>query len=89
MDGVGPSLEGNADDVLDIQIGVDRTSAGAHQVALVGFGPVQREAVFLRMNGYGANAELGGGTHDANGDFTAVRDEEALDGPRLWKWIHR
>jgi len=32
-----------------------------------------------------ANAELGGGTHHANGNFTAVRDEEALDRCRLGK----
>jgi beta-aspartyl-peptidase (threonine type) len=41
------------------------------------------------VNGDGANAELGGGTHDTNGYFTAIRDEKALDGPRLGKWIHR
>jgi hypothetical protein len=50
---------------------------------------MQREAVFLRVNGDSANAELGGGTHDTNGYFTAIRDEKALDGPRLGKWIHR
>jgi hypothetical protein len=29
-----------------------------------------------------------GGTHHANGDFTAIRDEQALDRPRLGEWIH-
>jgi hypothetical protein len=50
---------------------------------------MQREPVFLRVNGDGANAEFGGGTHDANGYFTAIRDEEALDSPRLGKWMHQ
>jgi hypothetical protein len=50
---------------------------------------MQREPVFLRVNGDGANAELGGGTHDTNGYFTAIRDEKALDSPRLGKWLHQ
>ena len=42
---VGTSLDGDADDVGDIEIGVDRSLALAHQVTLVGLGPMQREAV--------------------------------------------
>ena len=89
MNRIGASLDAHADDVLDVEIGVDRALSAAHQIALVGFGPMQREPVFLRVNGDGANAELSGGTHDTNGYFTAIRDEEALEGPRLGKWIHR
>ncbi len=89
MNGIGPSLNGNTDDVVDVQIGINRALALAYQVALVGFGPMQRKAVFLRMNGNRANAEFGRGSHHTNGNFTAIRDEEALDGPRLGKWIHQ
>ncbi len=46
-------------------------------------GPVQREPVFLRVNGDGANAEFRRGAHDAYGDFAAIRDEKALDCARL------
>src|SRR6185437_3939477 len=88
MNGIGARLERDPDDVGDVEIGLDGALAVPDQVALVGLGPMQREAVFLRMNGNGTDAELGGRTHDADGDFTAVGDEQALDGTRLEKWIH-
>ena len=88
MHRVGARFDGDAHDVGDIEIGLDRALAVADQVALVGLGPMQREAIFVRMDGDGANAEFRGGTHHANGDFTAIRDEKAFDGPRLGKWIH-
>ena len=56
----------------------DRTLALAHQVAFVGLGPMQREAIFLRMNRDGADAEFGCGAHHTNGNFTAIRDENLL-----------
>ena len=74
VNGIGPRLDRNADDVGDIEIRLDRSLAGAHQVAFVGFGPMQRAPVFLRVNGNGADAKLGRGAHDANGNFTAIGD---------------
>jgi hypothetical protein len=40
------------------------------------------------VNGNRADAELGRGTHDANGNFTAIGDKKALDNARLGKLIH-
>ncbi len=89
MNGVGRGFEGDADDVGDVEIGLDRPLALAHQIAFVSLGPVQREAIFLRVDGDGADAELGGGAHDSNGDFAAVGDEKTFYAPRLRQWIHR
>jgi hypothetical protein len=49
---------------------------------------MQREAILARVNGDGREAELGGGAHDANGDFAAIRDEEPFDGADFGEWIH-
>jgi hypothetical protein len=46
MNRVDARLEGHANDVRDVEVGLDRALAVADQVALVGLGPVQREAIF-------------------------------------------
>jgi hypothetical protein len=85
----GTRLDRDADDVVDVEIGIDRAFAIAHQVAFICLGSMQREAVFARVNGDGSDPELGRRAHNANRDFTAIRVEQALDGPRLGKWIHQ
>jgi hypothetical protein len=85
---VDARLDGDAHDVLDVEIRLDRALALADEIAFVGLGPMQREAVLARMNGHGANAELGGGAHHADGDLAAIRDEHALDRGRLEEWLH-
>jgi hypothetical protein len=49
---------------------------------------MQGKAILARVDGDRAQAEFGGGTHHANGDFAAVRDEQALDVADLGEWIH-
>ena len=80
MHGVRPGLARDADDVLDVEIGLDRTLAFADQVALVRLHPVQREAVFLRVHRHRAYPQLVRGTHHADGDLAAVGDQQAPDG---------
>ena len=79
MDGVGLRLDGDAQDVFDVEVGIHRRLAAAHQVRLVGLGPMQRKAVFLRVDRDGADTQFVGGAHDANRDFTAIGDEQAAD----------
>ena len=69
----------DADDVVDIEVGLDRRLAGADEIALVRLHPVQREAVFLRVDRDRADAQLGRRAHDADGDLAAVGDQEAAD----------
>ena len=79
MDRIGLGLDRDAQDVLDVEVGVHRRLAATHQVGLVGLGPMQREAVLLRIDGDGADAEFVGGAHDADGDFSAIGDQQAAD----------
>ena len=45
MNGVDARLDGDPHDVVDVEVGVDRTLALADEIALVRLGPMQREAV--------------------------------------------
>jgi len=64
----------DAHDVGDIEVSIDRRAPGADEVALVSLHPVQREAILLRVDRDRADAELGRGTHHANGDLAAIGD---------------
>ena len=77
MNCIDTRLTRDAQDVLDVQIGFNGPFVAPDQIGLVGLGPVQREAVFLRIDRYRAHAQLARGTHDANGDLAAVGDQQA------------
>ena len=79
MDRVHLRLTRDAEDVVDLEVGLDRALALADQIGLVGLEAVQREAVLLGVDRDGADAELVGGAQHADGDFAAVGDEEAAD----------
>jgi hypothetical protein len=79
LDGIGFRLDGDAQDVFDIEVCIHRRLAAAHQVRLVGLGPVQREAILLRVDRDGPDTQFVGSTHDANRDFTAIGDQQAAD----------
>ena len=79
MDRIDLRFLGDADDVVDVEVGRDRFLAGADQVGLVGLEAVQGEAVFVGVDGDGADAQFAGGAQDADGDFAAVGDQEAAD----------
>ena len=64
---------------LDVEIGRDGAPAFADLVGLVGLEPVQAERVLLREDGDGAQAELGGRAHDADGDLAAIQREKFLE----------
>ena len=63
MDRIDAMLLGDGDDVGDVQITFDRLAAlrRADQVRFVGFEAMQGEAVFVREDGDGAQAQFGGG----------------------------
>ena len=79
VNGVDPGLQGNPDYVFSVQIGLDRTLAGADQIALVRLVAVQGKPVFGGVDGDCRNAQLGGGTHHADRDFRAVCNQQFLD----------
>ena len=88
MDGVDLVLPGQGDDAGDVEIGADRLAGLADAVGLVGLEAVQGEAVFVRIDGDRADAQLVGGAEDANGDLAAVGDQQLADGRRGWRCRH-
>ena len=79
VDRIRPRLARHADDVLDVEVGLDGALALPDQVALVGLHPVQRKAIFLRVDRHRPDAHFMGGAHHADTDFAAVGDEQGPD----------
>ncbi len=63
-----------ANDVRNIQVAF-RAARRADADGLVGKPHVQRVAVGLGIDGHGGNAEFLAGANHAQGDFTAIGDE--------------
>jgi hypothetical protein len=61
-------------DVRNIEVGFNGPATLTHEVGLVGLRSMKRESVLVRINSDCAQAELGRGPHDTNGDLTAVGD---------------
>jgi hypothetical protein len=72
MNGAASGLPGDGDDLLDIEI--RRCADAAQWTSVVGFSRMQRMGVVFRKNGHGADTQLGGRTHDTNGDLAAIGD---------------
>ena len=83
MNGIGAGLLGHPDDLGDVEVGLQRLLSLPHQVALVGLGPMQRKTVLVRIDADGAQPQLGGGTHHADGDLGAVGHQHRSDPPSL------
>ena len=76
MDRVDALLRGPGHDALDVEVGLHRTLALADQVGFVRLEPVQAKAVFLRIDGDGAQPQFVGRAQDANGDFAAIQGKQ-------------
>ena len=72
MDGVDALLMSEGDNAFHVEIGLHWALAFAHEVGFVGLEAVQGQAVFLGVNGDGAQAEFVGRAQDANGDLAAI-----------------
>ena len=54
----------------------NRLAFFADEIGLVGLEAVQRVAIFVRIDGDGANAQLVGGSKHADRNFAAIGDQE-------------
>ncbi len=70
---------GHPQDLGHGQIGLGGLHRLADQVAFVRLEAMQREAVLVRVDGDGTNAQLAGRPHDADGDLAAIGYQDALD----------
>ncbi len=78
VDGIGARHFGNADDLVDTEIGGYGTEALANAVGFVCFEAVEAEFVLFGKDSNGLFAHLVGCTHDADGDLATVCDENLL-----------
>src|SRR5581483_7108385 len=78
VDRVGPRLSGNVEDGLLVQVALARRRR-ADAVRLISDANVTRGAIGLRVDGNGLKAVLAAGAHDADGDLSAVGDEDFLE----------
>lgn len=79
MDRVNLRLLRNRDDPLPVEIGRDWPCAVTQMISFVRLEPVQRELVFLGIDGDGADAQFGCGAEDPDRNFAAVGDEKATN----------
>ena len=86
----------SGDDAVDVEIRPERLAGRADAIRLIRLEAVQGEAVFMRVDGDGADAQLMGRAKDANGDLAAVGDEKLANGSghemvpsetKLWKTV--
>lgn len=82
VDGVDAFFFGEGDDAVDIEVSADGAFVFIELVGFVSFEAMGAEAVFVGVDGDRADAEFGGGSHDADGDLGAVGDEEFFE---VWK----
>mmetsp|Transcript_44099 Transcript_44099/g.111147 ORF Transcript_44099/g.111147 Transcript_44099/m.111147 type:complete len:276 (+) Transcript_44099:1485-2312(+) len=62
------------------EVRLDGALARPDQVSFVGLVAMRRVSVLPRVDGHGVDVQLTAGTEDADGDFTPIRHEQALDG---------
>ena len=76
MDHVDTLFLRQRDDAGDVEVSAHRTFAFADQIGFVGLEAVDREAIFLRVNGDGTQSEFGRGAEDANSNLAAIGNEQ-------------
>ena len=79
MDRVDVVLFRDRDDAGNVEIRLDGALADTDLVRFVSLEAMERQAVFLRINRDGAQAELGGGAEDTNRDLAAISGEQFFD----------
>lgn len=72
VDGVCPGFLGDADNLLDVQVGADGVTHLADQVSFVGFLTVDRVTVLVRKDGYGLGAQFITSAKRPDRDFAAI-----------------
>ena len=79
MNRVDAMLFGDGDDAGDVEVGANRFTDSANLIGFIRFETVQREAVFMREDRYGADVQFVSRTKYTNRDFTAIGDQQLLD----------
>jgi hypothetical protein len=76
VDEVHTLFLGQSHNAGDIQISANRSLAFAHQVSFICLETMNGEAIFLGINRHRPQTEFRRGAKNADGDFTAIGDEQ-------------
>ena len=79
VDRVRTRFDGDANDLVDVEVGPHGVTFFADPVGLVGLQPVQRVPVLVREHRDGPCAELIGGTERADRDLSAIGYQDLLE----------
>ena len=76
VDGVDASLLRQRHDPLDVEIGLDRPLALADEIGFVRLESMQAEAIFVGIDGGGADLQFVGGAENADRNFPAIQGQK-------------
>ncbi len=76
MDRIDALLFGQHQDTVHIQVGLNGPFSVADLVGFIRLETVQTEAIFLGIDSHRSQSQLGGGSHNSDGDFAAIQGEE-------------
>ena len=79
MDGIDLGLARDADDVVDVQVSLDRLLARTDEIGLVSLEAMEGEPVLVGEHGDGANAQFGGSAQHADRDLAAIGHQQAAN----------
>ena len=82
MDRVDFALSGQSDDVVDVQVSLQRLARLAHGIRFVRLEAVEGVTVFVRVDRDRTNAQFMGAAKHADCNLTAVGDEQSAN------WLH-
>ena len=76
VDRVDAALLRQRHDPVDVEIGLDRPLALADQIGFVRLESMQAEAIFVGIDGGGADLQFVGGAENADRDFSAIQSQK-------------
>src|SRR5713101_5307465 len=79
MDSVNACLARDSQDVLDVEVRLDRALVAPDKIGLVRLGSMQRESVLLRIDGDCPDPELARRPHHTNGDLATIGNQETTN----------
>ena len=80
MHGIGAHRDRELHEGVDVQVGADRLAAALRpdQERFIRLEPVQREAIFVAVDGHGAEPQFAACTQAANGNLRAIGNQQLL-----------
>ena len=78
MNGISARFQRNSDDIVAVQVSLNRGFALADQKRFIHLEAVQGKAILLRIDRDACDFEFGGGAHDPDGDFATIGHQQTF-----------